>query len=94
MHMQGLLQGVHAQGNVHSRAVGEEGSQGCLHKQAKDQDPVPVGQKQGEIKAKVGSTEVWTEMVTEAKHACTRLFLLSLLTSCLAGRESSSWFCR
>lgn len=34
------LQGVHAQGHVHSRAVREEGSQGRLYKQAKDQDPV------------------------------------------------------
>lgn len=42
--MQSVLQGVHAQGNVHSRAVGEEGSQRGLDKQAKDQDPVPVEQ--------------------------------------------------
>lgn len=45
MHMQSVLQGVHAQGNVHSRAVGEEGSQSSLSKQAEDQDPVPVEQK-------------------------------------------------
>ncbi len=42
MHMQSVLQGVHAQSDVHSRAVGEEGSQSCFNKQAKDQDPVPV----------------------------------------------------
>ena len=49
MHMQSVLQGVHAQGNVHSRAVGEEGSQSGLHKQAEDQDPVPVerGRRKG-----------------------------------------------
>lgn len=45
--MQSILQGVHAQGNVHSRAVGEEGSQSCFNKQAKDQNPVPVRQKKG-----------------------------------------------
>lgn len=43
--MQSVLQGVHAQGNVHSRAVGEEGSQSGLNKQTEDQDSVPVGQK-------------------------------------------------
>lgn len=43
--MQSSLQGVHAQSDVHARAVGEEGSQGRLNKQAKNQDPVPVGQK-------------------------------------------------
>lgn len=45
MHMQSVLQGVHAQGNVHSRAVGEEGSQSSLNKQAEDQDSVAVEQK-------------------------------------------------
>lgn len=40
--MQSVLQGVHAQGDVHARAVGEEGSQSRLNKQAEDQDPVPV----------------------------------------------------
>lgn len=43
--MQSVLQGVHAQGNVHSRAVGEEGSQSSLNKQAEDQDSVAVEQK-------------------------------------------------
>lgn len=43
--MQGVLQGVHAQGNVHSWAVGEEGSQSRLNKQAEDQDSVTVEQK-------------------------------------------------
>lgn len=43
--MQSVLHGVHAQGNVHSRAVGEERSQSSLNKQAEDQDSVPVEQK-------------------------------------------------
>lgn len=46
MHMQGSLQWVHAQGHVHPWAVGEEGGQSRLHKQAEDQDSVPVGQEQ------------------------------------------------
>lgn len=45
MHMRSVLEGVHAQGNVHSRAVGEEGGQSGLHKQPEDQDPVPVERK-------------------------------------------------
>ena len=40
--MRSVLQGVHAQGNVHSRAVREEGSQSSLDKQTEDQDSVPV----------------------------------------------------
>lgn len=47
MHMQSVLQGVHAQGDVHSRAVGEEGSQSSLNKQAENQDPVPVELEKG-----------------------------------------------
>lgn len=43
--MQCILQGVHPQGHVHSRTVGEEGSQSRLNKQTEDQDPVPVEQK-------------------------------------------------
>lgn len=43
--MQSLLQGVHAQGDVHPRTVGEEGRQGSLNKQAENQDSVPVGQE-------------------------------------------------
>ncbi len=43
--MQSVLQGVHAQGDVHARAVGEEGSQSGLNKQTEDQDSVPVEQK-------------------------------------------------
>lgn len=57
MRFGGVLQGVHAQGDVHSRAVGEEGSQGGLHKQAEDQDSVPVEQKIRSQK-KAGSTKV------------------------------------
>lgn len=48
MHMKNVLQGVHAQGNVHSRAVGEESSQRSLNKQAEDENSVPVDQKKGE----------------------------------------------
>lgn len=40
--MRSVLQGVHAQGNVHSRAVGEEGSQSRFDKQTEDEDSVPV----------------------------------------------------
>lgn len=43
--MQSSLQWVHAQGHVHPGAVGEEGGQSRLHKQAEDQDSVPVGQE-------------------------------------------------
>ena len=43
--MQSVLQGVHAQGNVHPRAVGEEGSQRRLEKQTEDQHLVPVEQR-------------------------------------------------
>lgn len=77
MHMQSVLQGVHAQGNVHSRAVGEEGSQSCLHKQAEDKDPVPVEQKmtRNQRQTKVRTIKVQTnakmfkmiEIITEAK---------------------------
>lgn len=42
--MQSILQWIHAQSIVHSWAVGEEGSQSSLNKQAKDQDSVPVKQ--------------------------------------------------
>lgn len=42
---QSVLQGIHAQSDIHPRAVGEEGSQSSLHQQAKDQDSVPVQQK-------------------------------------------------
>lgn len=45
MQIQGVLHGVHAQCNVHSWAVGEEGSQSSLNKHAKDQDSVPVEQR-------------------------------------------------
>lgn len=44
VHMQNILQGIHAESNVHSRAVRKEGSQSSLNKQAKDQDSVPVEQ--------------------------------------------------
>lgn len=37
------LERVHAKGHVHARAVGQEGSEGCLLKQPKDQDLVPGG---------------------------------------------------
>lgn len=37
-----LLERVHPEGHIHARAVGEEGSQGSLLKQSKDQDFVPV----------------------------------------------------
>ena len=47
--MQSVLQGVHAQGDVHSRAVGEEGCQSSLNKEAKDQDSVPVEQKKNQV---------------------------------------------
>lgn len=40
-----LLEGIHPKGNAHSRAVGEEGSQGCLFKEAKYQDLVPKEEK-------------------------------------------------
>lgn len=43
--MQSVLQRVHAQGDVHPRAVGEEGSQSGLDEQTEDQDSVPVEQK-------------------------------------------------
>lgn len=43
--MQSLLQGVHAQSDVHPWTVGEEGRQGSLNKQAENQDSVPVGQE-------------------------------------------------
>lgn len=46
--MQSVLQGVHAQGNVHSRAVGEESSQSGLNKETEDQDPIPVEQGETE----------------------------------------------
>ena len=36
-----LLEWVHSEGNIHSRAIRQEGSQGCLLKQTKDQDLVP-----------------------------------------------------
>lgn len=45
MYMQSILQGIHAQSDIHSRAVREEGSQSRLNKQPKDQDSVPVQQK-------------------------------------------------
>lgn len=35
------LERVHSEGNVHARAVGEEGSQGGLLEQSEDQDLVP-----------------------------------------------------
>lgn len=47
MHTKNVLQGVHAQGNVHSRAVGEESSQRSLNEQAEDEDSVPVDHKKG-----------------------------------------------
>lgn len=47
--MQSSLQGVHAQGDVHSWAVGEEGGESSLHEQAEDQDPVSETE-QAEIK--------------------------------------------
>lgn len=37
------LERVHAKGHVHARAVGQEGSEGRLLKQPKDQDLVPGG---------------------------------------------------
>ena len=37
------LERVHAKGHVHAWAVGQEGRQGCLLKQAEDQDLVPAG---------------------------------------------------
>lgn len=40
--MRVVPQGVHAQRDVHSGAVGEEGGESGLNKQAEDQDPVPV----------------------------------------------------
>lgn len=59
--MQGVLQGVHAQGNVHSWAVGEEGSQSRLNKQAEDQDSVTVEQKKRDyIREKVYKIKVRT----------------------------------
>lgn len=59
--MQGVLQGVHAQGNVHSWAVGEEGSQSRLNKQAEDQDSVTVEQeKKDYIREKVYKIKVRT----------------------------------
>lgn len=36
-----LLKRIHSEGNIHAWAVGEEGSQGGLLKQSKDQDLVP-----------------------------------------------------
>lgn len=36
-----LLKRVHPEGHIHARTVGEEGSQGSLLKQSKDQDFVP-----------------------------------------------------
>lgn len=35
------LERVHSEGNVHARAVGEEGSKGSLLKQSEDQNLVP-----------------------------------------------------
>ena len=35
------LEGVHPESQVHAWAVGQEGSQGCLFKQAEDEDLVP-----------------------------------------------------
>lgn len=58
--MQGVLQGVHAQGNVHSWAVGEEGSQSRLNKQAEDQDSVTVEQKKRLHQRKVYKIKVRT----------------------------------
>ena len=37
------LERVHAKGHIHAWAVGQEGRQGRLLKQAKDQDLVPAG---------------------------------------------------
>lgn len=37
------LERVHAQGHIHARAIGQEGSEGCLLKQPEDQDLVPGG---------------------------------------------------
>ena len=39
------LERVHSEGNVHARAIREEGSQGCLLKQPEDQDLVPETHK-------------------------------------------------
>lgn len=36
-----LLERVHPEGHIHAGAVGEEGGQGGLLKQSKDQDLVP-----------------------------------------------------
>lgn len=40
------LERVHSEGNIHARAVGEEGSQRCLLKQTKDEDSVPEEDKE------------------------------------------------
>lgn len=58
MHVQSVPQGVHAQSNVHPRAVREEGSKSSLNKEAKDQDPVPVGQKLRINQRQVGTITV------------------------------------
>lgn len=45
------LERVHAKGHVHARAVGQEGGEGCLLKQPKDQDLVPGGTGRAERRA-------------------------------------------
>lgn len=44
------LERIHPQGDAHAGAVGEEGSQGCLFKEAEDQDLVPKVLEKGKKK--------------------------------------------
>lgn len=78
------LERVHSEGNVHAGAVGEEGSQGGLLEQSEDQDLVPethMGRVQiQENQKKMAKNSWWTVCGSQ-----------SALTSCLAGRRSSSW---
>ena len=43
------LEGVHSEGDIHSRTVGQEDSQGSFLKQSEDENTVPeMGEKKGE----------------------------------------------
>lgn len=93
--MQSVLQGVHAQGHVHARAVGEEGSQSRLNKEAEDQDPVPVehrvttNQRQQLRFRQSQKNKKHSSSLTSQLHAAP-----PSLTSCPAETGSSSWSCR
>lgn len=75
--MQSSLQGVHAQGDVHSWAVGEEGGESSLHEQAEDQDPVSETE-QAEIKQQLRRRLQTIRRLTHVMPCWNREFLLVL----------------